>query len=80
MQMTYYLERLLVETGNLQERVALMSRMIEIMIVFEELQNYNGVMEFFSALNSSSCYRLEQTRGVRMRGTSMAMCLVLFRN
>ena len=64
--MTYYLERALIDTKNFEERVALLTRMIDIMCVFEELNNFNGIMEFFSALHSSSVYRLELTKKVAL--------------
>ena len=40
----------------------MMTRIIEIMLVLQELNNFNGVFEVMSALNSAPIHRLEHTR------------------
>lgn len=48
----------------MEERVEIFSRVLEIMCVFEELNNFNGVVAFYSALNCSSVFRLKDSQAV----------------
>ena len=49
------------EAENLDERVAVFTRVIEVLQVFQELNNFNGVLEVVSAINSVPVYRLDHT-------------------
>ncbi|VDD93490.1 unnamed protein product [Enterobius vermicularis] len=59
--LTYWVARSIVETPSLEERVEMFSRVLEIMMVFEELNNFTGLVALYSALNSCSVYRLRAT-------------------
>ena len=59
---TNYLKKLIVETENIEERIAVMNRMLEIMLVLKEQNNFNGMLAISACMQSSSIHRLTATK------------------
>ncbi|XP_076042569.1 son of sevenless homolog 2-like isoform X2 [Oratosquilla oratoria] len=65
---TNWFMKCIVDCENAEERVAVMIRIIEIMVMFHDLNNFNGLLEVSSALDSAAVHRLELTKNeVRKR-------------
>ena len=56
--MTRYIERLIVDTPNQEERHCVIVRTLEILVVLHELHNFNGVLALTSALTSAAVNRI----------------------
>ena len=52
------------ETENVEERAAVMQRILEIMQVLKEYNNFNGVLAITAVFNSAALFRLEETKKV----------------
>ncbi|KAA0186828.1 hypothetical protein HAZT_HAZT011552 [Hyalella azteca] len=61
-KVTRWVMRCIIDCENFEERVAAMSRVVEIMIMFHDLNNFSGLFEMSSALESASVHRLELTK------------------
>lgn len=59
---THWFMRCIVDTDNFEERWNVMMRIVEIMVMFHDLNNFSGVFEVSSALFSAAVHRLELTK------------------
>ena len=59
---TYWYAKCIVDTLNLEERVAVVQRILEIAQYFYQMNNFSGMKEIYAAFETSSVIRLEVTR------------------
>lgn len=69
--MVYYFEKSIVEAENFEERCAIVTRIVEILIRLIEYNNFNGAFEIVGALESASVHRLEHTKAYIERNSKL---------
>ncbi|CAB4027132.1 son of sevenless homolog 1-like [Paramuricea clavata] len=58
---TYWFMKSILEMMNFEERLAVLSRIVDILMVFQELNNFSGVMQVLSCIESAAINRLQHT-------------------
>ncbi|EDW57538.1 protein son of sevenless [Drosophila virilis] len=58
---TRWIERSIMEAENYDERLAIMQRAIEVMMVMLELNNFNGILSIVAAMGTAAVFRLRAT-------------------
>lgn len=61
------------EAENFEERVAIFTRAIEVMMVLQELNNFNGVLTVVAACLSAAVFRLKLTYAALPKRHEMAL-------
>ena len=64
--LTKYFQKIIVDAENLEERRAIVNRLLEIMVALQDINNFNGMFAITSVLQSASIHRLHKTKeGIR---------------